>query len=498
MTPLSLIVCASPRSGSYYLLDLLSKYGLPFGDEWLTPFHQGSRKAQYGQDDSLPYLDYLRLLSERERYNGVFVMKVMYPQFAEMQRALEDLEGPPEMPLIERISSIFPNPRFLYLTRQDTLAQAVSHLKARQTRRWVKRSAVREPQGVDPVYSYLGILQHMLERERNHERWCEFLKSDGVDSLQFVFESLREDPQGSMETFFSWLGQETPEVQEAADQPRFKQMANSLNQTWKQRFLEEHASCPDTAASENPEILENLRIIGTDLTETCEISSGCRFRVKVEYTGPALSEYRGLKDGTGWLRVAGRLEGPGIKECFQNELRPAGDGLFMADCVLPVPKTPGNGQLKLVLTDRFLWHGSTEFESAEEFPVKFVHGGARMESRKFFQGIRDMPNGWQSLPWFGCFLDDKFPWIYHADHEWLYIKPQIEEGNVYHVLDLNLGWIEINPATYPTIRSLESGEKYVFEEREKDLRKFRNSADGREFTVQTNTTEHLKKLPKKS
>ena len=494
MPPLSLIICASPRSGSYFLSDLLNRCGLPFGDEWLTPFHQGSRKWQYGVPDSLPYLDYLKLLSRKERHEGRFALKVMYPQFRELRSALEGMEMPAGTRFRDRMEAVFPNPRFIYLTRGDTLAQAISHLKARQTRQWVKRSGNREQAKINPVYSFIGIAQQLEERERNDQLWRSLFEYEELDCFPVVFEELQRKPQAMMEQLLAWLGLEMPDTGLENEKSRFTRMATQVNDEWKERFRRDQASCAGKPLPRPASALADLRIRSVSLGEQYPLGGECRFRVEVENTGAEALDPRGAPDGKGWLRVVGSLKGPGIEEWFQQELRSSGDAGLLADCLLPPPACAGRAVLKLALAEKTLGHETVEAECGWSRAVEFIHTGPKAESRALFSGLRDMSNGWQYLPWFGCFLDDKFPWIYHADHEWLYIKPRLEEGGVYHVLDANLGWLEIDPRTYPALRSLEKGESWRFLQRDKGTRTFRDEASGREFTAETNRPEHLRKF----
>lgn len=493
MTPLSLIICASPRSGSFFLSDLLNRCGLPFGDEWLTPFHEGSRKWQYGADPELPYLDYLRLLSEKERREGKFTLKVMYPQFRELRSALEALEMPPGASFKDRIQAVFPNPRFIFLTRKDTLAQAISHWKARQTGQWVRRSGQSEQAGIEPVYSFIGIAQLIEERENIERNWRELFSQEALEVFPVVFEQLKREPRAEMESLFNWLGMEMPDSDLDNRDSRFSRMATALNDSWKDRFNEDLAQCRGPGDEDPGPDLAALSIREVDLKESYPLTEGCRFSVRVAASDGQLTAFRGSTDGQGWLRVVGSLKGPGTEDWFQQELRLSGSDL-VAECLLPPPGVAGDFRLKLALADGILGHETIEDRCAWSQSVRFFHTGPRAECRALLPDLQDLPNGWQCLPWFGHFLDDKFPWIYHADHEWLYLKPQVEKDGAYHVLDANLGWLEIHPQRYPRIRSLESNKEWTFICRDQEKRTFRDEQSGETFAAETNRPEHLKKL----
>ncbi len=494
MRPLSLIICATQRSGSYYLLDLLSQSGLPYGDEWLTPYHIHSRKRTYGAVESLPYIDYLKLLSERERHDDRIVVKAMSPQFKSLVNQVKesaDLEGES---FLQKFASIFPNPRFIYLERRDKVAQAISHLRARQTGRWVSLKGNAEKDSIQPNYSFLGILNEHLERARMERDWNEMFLSNNLDVYRLCFESVRKDPQESINKVFEWLGMGTPEKMLESREERFKPMATDLNSEWRGRFDEDIERSRENVIHDRKADVSALALSETDLKECYQIGENNTFEVKFVSAAGRRIDPVGRKNGEQWLRVTGILQGNGEKEWFQQELRPDSDGCLSALCLLPKPAASGSYKLKLMLSDCILMPEAIEQLGTVDFNLRFEHPPQRAAFRQLIPGIKDLTTGWQHLDWFGYFMDDKFPWIYHAEHEWLFWGKDNESGGPFSVLDANLGWIRIDPHIYPVITSLDKGEKWEFLRRSDGIRTFRRLSDGSTFQAETNRPEHLKNL----
>lgn len=491
MSELSLILCASPRSGSYFLLDLLEQCGLPHGEEWLTPYHVASCKRRYGQTQDLPYADFLKLLSARERVGGRFVLKAMFPQFRELRETLEARDGPGEANLSEKIAEIFPNPRFVYLVREDKVAQAISHFKARQTGRWVNHGGRSGGDRFEPVYSFIGIAHQFAEREYSERQWEATFRDSGIEPFRIRYESVREDPVKEILRLFEWLGLGKPKATPETAQAKVAPMTTRANKEWKTLFLEDREACREQLEPEDARRLDHLTIGETDFPDYYELPAYCRFRITVANPSGKPVEVRGMPDGRGWLRIAGSLQGATCREWFQQEIRPVSADRFVAEGVLPAPKGPGRYVLHLALADRVLDHGEIADLATMTREIEFRLPEPRMTLRRIMEGVEDLESGWQHVGWFGFFLDEKFPWIYHAEHEWLFFKSETPGKGRFTVLDANLGWIELDQATYPEIRSLESGETLRFLGTTGGIRHFRRMETGEAFTAETNRPEHL-------
>jgi len=143
----SIFVCGVQRSGTWFLAHLLHStgvVGLP--NEW---FHPGDvTKFMEGWGVS-SYRDYLaRVLTAGTSGSGVFASKLMWNYFEEFQFEIRRLTGDYESSDIELIESVFPRPRFVWIRREDVVAQAVSWSKASQTGQYGSGQA----QAREPVY----------------------------------------------------------------------------------------------------------------------------------------------------------------------------------------------------------------------------------------------------------------------------------------------------------------------------------------------------------
>ena len=77
----------------------------------------------------------------------------------------------------------------------------------------------------------------------------------------------------------------------------------------------------------------------------------------------------------------------------------------------------------------------------------------------FFSSATVQEGDWKNLPWFGTFWDKEFPWVYHAEHGWLYAGGT--GGVSMWFYDLEIGWWWTNQQYYPYIY-LDSEKDWIF------------------------------------
>ncbi|MBL6827311.1 MAG: choice-of-anchor I family protein [Opitutales bacterium] len=95
-----------------------------------------------------------------------------------------------------------------------------------------------------------------------------------------------------------------------------------------------------------------------------------------------------------------------------------------------------------------------------KFDAKASSDGVQASSVSgFFPGAKKLEGGWKELSWFGSFWDQEFPWIYHAEHGWLYAGGT--GGASMWFYDLQTGWWWTNEQHYPYVY-LNSVKDWIF------------------------------------
>jgi LPS sulfotransferase NodH len=226
----ALLLCSLPRVGSSLLAELLHSTGLVgSAGEWFLYPERARLWREWGVDSHDAYLD--RVLSEGTSANGVFAAKVMWGHMGEFllyaRRSARDYQSS-DRTVIE---ALLPQPRFVWLRRDDTVAQAVSWTKAAQTDQW------RAGGEVAPlVYSFAQIdwLVHQIRVWDG--AWRRWFEAQRIDPLPLAYEELAADPAGVVDRVLGSLGLELPA---AAPSSSMRKQADDVSEEWISRYLAE-------------------------------------------------------------------------------------------------------------------------------------------------------------------------------------------------------------------------------------------------------------------
>ncbi len=198
-----LIVCATQRSGSTLLCELLKATGVAgVPNEWFQSFKDtglADQPRQYlaGCDDPfvnslLPPLDpgtpeasfdFEAVRRAGTTPNGVFAAKIMWSHTDDLWRRLQG----------RRLEDVFGELRYVQVIRRDKIAQAVSLWTAIQTQAWRDGDPIQR----EPVYSAAAI-GHLVEwLKRGEDAWTTWLAGRGADVV--VYEDFARDPSPTIE-----------------------------------------------------------------------------------------------------------------------------------------------------------------------------------------------------------------------------------------------------------------------------------------------------------
>jgi LPS sulfotransferase NodH len=276
---LSYLVCATPRSGSTLLcraldqtevaghpeeyFEALSRSGVPRRPhEYFDPDRHANiveRLAFREMLDSPPkpnplwhpdtYDQYLAwALQEGTTPNGVFGAKLMWGYLGDFAELLRGIDGMAGRPLPELLARAFPGLRYVQITRQDKVRQAVSLWKAVQTQAWRAEAGEGEHGAatvLEPVFSFRAINYLVRLLTAHDASWDAYFLGLGYESLKVTYEELAEDPRAVVERVLDFLGISAPSDLDV-DAPLSVQ-ADERSERWVRR-VHEHLS-----ALEQPE-----------------------------------------------------------------------------------------------------------------------------------------------------------------------------------------------------------------------------------------------------
>jgi trehalose 2-sulfotransferase len=244
----SYVLCTSPRSGSTLLCKLLAATGVagnpdsyfhrPAVSEWLADLNLTPESA-LSEREVLSAI-FKAAMSEGSLDTGMFGLRLQRHSFDFFTQKLAVLH-PGLSTDTRRFAAAFGRTRFIHLTRQDKVEQAVSYVKAQQTGLWhrspdgteLERLSPPEP----PVYDAVRIGQIVDEMTAHDRDWENWLAAEAVDPLRLTYEGLSEDPVSELTYVLNDLGVNSDAAHEV--KPGVKKLADETNADWVARFRSE-------------------------------------------------------------------------------------------------------------------------------------------------------------------------------------------------------------------------------------------------------------------
>ena len=223
-------ICSTPRTGSTMLGNLLANSGLVgrAGEYFGEPFRQ----------DVVPGLsrrgfdDYLVDCTRHARGTGTLGIKLHWDQvevFVHLLRLRRGVRGLCDREVIE---AVFPGPRFVWLTREDTLAQAVSWWKAITSGKWTDGRPVTG----EAVFDVDGIAGRVRRIEQHTEAWRGWMEANSVEPLRMTYEELAAAPTATARRVLAFVGVAAPDG--FAVVPATERQADAVNEDWIRRYRE--------------------------------------------------------------------------------------------------------------------------------------------------------------------------------------------------------------------------------------------------------------------
>jgi LPS sulfotransferase NodH/SAM-dependent methyltransferase len=243
-TPLrkSYFITSSYRCGSQYLCWKLWETGvLGAPCEYLNPGYE--IRVLMKRFNVFSHADYVaKLLERRTSKNGVFGLKEHFHHFEAFLKAYPAL--------LDALSPV----TYIYISRRDKVAQAVSMAKALQTDQWSSRME----DGSRPPLQYDRelIANCLKDLERQDAGWLKWFEARNVAPFQLTYEDLIADTPRAVESVVELLGVQDDERVEVAVPPAKKQ-SDETNHEWIERF-EREAKAADEGPQTGPRAAEHV------------------------------------------------------------------------------------------------------------------------------------------------------------------------------------------------------------------------------------------------
>ena len=193
-----IILCATQRCGSTMIVEDMRNTGvLGRPEEWFIPW----QKDLSGED---PAASLAAIRQRASSENGICAIKVMADQLHAVENNLKHVIKPPPGPMFFRFHKVFEKAVWVWLRRDDIVAQAVSRLMARQT--GINHATAGDPHFAGKLlagyhddynaktrYDYDTILRECTAITLENLIWRRFFESFGITPLTILHEDVTID-----------------------------------------------------------------------------------------------------------------------------------------------------------------------------------------------------------------------------------------------------------------------------------------------------------------
>lgn len=241
----SILICTVPRSGSWLLAEGLEATGVcGHPREYFRADYQNGYTLEWGLEVH-GYADYLRgVKAAGTTANGTFGVKLHWGQFAHLldrvRSQAESDAGESDADLMRRH---FPNPQYVYLTRDDKAHQAISLYKAINLDLWWSFEDENFDLPAEGVLPAEPDFEKVAELERTlvaHEhRWERFFEQGGIDPIRVTYADLAQAYEHTIAQVFEALA--VPENARWIPPPRLRKQADAQSDEWVARYVARHA-----------------------------------------------------------------------------------------------------------------------------------------------------------------------------------------------------------------------------------------------------------------
>lgn len=242
----SYLICSTPRTGSTLLCGLMSSTTVAGRPE--SYFRQPDEELWANRwdivrssDGAFEYAEFVRAaLAAGRTDNGMFAARIMWGTMDYLVDRLGTVCPALAGGDLGLLNLVFGHTRFIYLHREDVLAQAVSWHRAEQTNVWHEavQEESKQPER-EPSFDFDQICSFVQTIGEHNSAWRAWFSAVGVRPHTVRYEDLDAEPVGVAREVLDFLGLELPPGR--LIRTRHRRLADEVNAQWIDRYRAELA-----------------------------------------------------------------------------------------------------------------------------------------------------------------------------------------------------------------------------------------------------------------
>jgi LPS sulfotransferase NodH len=247
----SFIIATAPRTGSSLLAEALSatgRAGTPNEFFDIVPANEQHWERRYAVPQTACYVDHI--VQATRTANDMFGFKLHWHQIPALRRRLIEampatatpgpIQGPDNRPVYDLISRRFPGIRFIWLSRRNKVAQAISYYRAANTKVWRLWNDGRSPPAaMDTKLGYdRAAIEIFLRRVNAMDiGWRQFFAAHKIPALIVIYEDFAQTYEHTVRGVMNFLGQPSGDL--IVPPPGLIRLADDESLEWERRFRAE-------------------------------------------------------------------------------------------------------------------------------------------------------------------------------------------------------------------------------------------------------------------
>jgi LPS sulfotransferase NodH len=238
---LSYLICCAERTGSTLLGNTLIDSGIAGRPRSyfnrVAPYNPRMQRILGHAKDDEAYLD--KAITAATTPNGVFGAKVHWQHFLNLIARVERSSPPDPMAAaaVDRMQVHLPDLRFIWLTRRNAVARAISHYRVKKTNAWQLDSRwITDDTGGEgePGFDFDGIDAFLRAGQIEDEHWRRFFQQHDIRPLDLVYEDMIGDLAGTVQSILEFLGLPADNI--SLPPPSLRRQADDRSHEWEARY----------------------------------------------------------------------------------------------------------------------------------------------------------------------------------------------------------------------------------------------------------------------
>lgn len=224
------IIASVQRSGTHLLCSILRSTGIAGSpDEHFLSKPGETWETRWGTRTRVAFLQHV--LRQNTAANGVFGTVVMWNYFERMLQMFQEIPGYEDLNGASLLSTVFGEPKYIWMRRRNHVEQAVSWAIACQTGVWTQKAEEKSQPRAVGEFDFKVIDEWCNRIAAQDEAWASYFRENQIEPLVLFYEDVVASHCVAAQRVLEFLRLPFPPGMKIPRPPIEKQ-ANRISEEW--------------------------------------------------------------------------------------------------------------------------------------------------------------------------------------------------------------------------------------------------------------------------